>query len=171
MNGLTLCDDLAAVFKFTEESASRFAERFPNEQLTGLEFFFTLENGFLQATYWTNADYVPFYYDTLKARFRDNLRMEHWERFYERWFGEPTQSLDLDGSVLETMPVTSSGMKSCEAGIDIIQAIGNMLIEILFTCRRRGVFQVERGMPRLNLLPRFGVQADDGFYWEEDEIV
>lgn len=165
MNGLDLRVDAATARNFVAASVQRFASRFPGEAVTGLELFFSLENGFLRVSYWTNADYDPFYYDITNARFEETLEIPEWEAFWELWFEKPTQSVDVDGSTISTEPGVDEryGMRQAENGVDVMEAIGRMLVGLLMAARRDGLFT---GIS-LPGLPRFGVQADDGFDWEE----
>jgi hypothetical protein len=166
VNKLDLRNEAKAIRSFIASSAHRYAKQFPKELVTGLQVYYSLNNGFMEVSYWTNPNYDPFYYDTTKARFLDKLRLPHWEEFYERWFKELSEAIDLNGSIMHTEPGVDAqyGMKTSVGGGDVVEAIGRLLVAMLTSGRNDGLF---KELPR-SPAHGFGVEDDDDvFHWEE----
>jgi hypothetical protein len=164
VNGLDLRTEEQTIRTFLVSSAHRYAARFPKKTVTGLQLHYSMNNGFLEVSYWMNPDYEPFYQDVFKAQDRDMLKLPHWESFYQRWFEEDTETIDLDGSILRTQPGRQGGMRVARGGTDVNNAIGRMLRGILTEGRTDGLF---RELP-MSAGMRFGIEDDDeGFHWEE----
>lgn len=159
---LDLAKEVEPVRGFLRMETARYLQRHGSRNVSGVQFFFAMQNGFLDVYFWTQSDYEPFELDGSAAQYRATLKRPSWKRFYREKFVAPTEVVTTHGKAIRTRPdAAKDGTRMCIRGEQVTRAIGAMLADILVEARRGDLFSPLSTSLKL----RLAVQDDDDVVW------